>query len=117
VGNNPCKKLLLKTLFKEWQKSVSYLNVKSVDFSGLRRRTACLMSESQIEETFKKSEKVKQALFGITTEVWELKPDGKCSAKASIIIIIMIIIIWGVKYGRCVGLTTLPPSMSRLSRQ
>jgi hypothetical protein len=24
---------------------------------------------------------------------------------------------WGVKYGGCVGLTTLPPSVSRLSRQ
>jgi hypothetical protein len=23
---------------------------------------------------------------------------------------------WGVKYGRCVGLTTLPPSVSRLSK-
>jgi hypothetical protein len=25
--------------------------------------------------------------------------------------------LWGVKRGRCVGLTTLPPSLSRLSRQ
>jgi hypothetical protein len=30
---------------------------------------------------------------------------------------IKIIMFWGVKCGWCLGLTTLPPSMSRLSRQ
>jgi hypothetical protein len=36
-------------------------------FDGLRRRTACLTPEPEIEG-LKKSEKVKRALFGITTQ-------------------------------------------------
>jgi hypothetical protein len=35
------------------------------------------MSESEIEGTFKKSEKVKRELFAITTEEGELKIDEK----------------------------------------
>jgi hypothetical protein len=43
-------------------------------FDELRPRIACFTSESEIKGTFKKSEKVKRALFGITTEEGELKP-------------------------------------------
>jgi hypothetical protein len=42
-------------------------------FDGLRRRIFFLTSESEIEGTFKISEKVRGALFGITTEAGELK--------------------------------------------
>jgi hypothetical protein len=42
-------------------------------FYGLGRRIACLTSESEIERPFKKSQKVKRALFEITTEEVVLK--------------------------------------------
>jgi hypothetical protein len=38
---------------------------------------------SEIEGTFRKSQKVKRALFGNTTEEGELKIEQKLSAKAS----------------------------------
>jgi hypothetical protein len=37
-------------------------------YDGPRRRIACLMSESEIEGKFRKSEKVNQALFVMSTE-------------------------------------------------
>jgi hypothetical protein len=52
-------------------------------FDGLRRRIACLTSESEIEGKFKKAEKIKQALFGITTERRKLEIEDKLSTKAS----------------------------------
>jgi hypothetical protein len=42
-------------------------------FDGLRRRIACLTLESEMEGTFKVSEKMKRALFGITIEEGELQ--------------------------------------------
>jgi hypothetical protein len=44
---------------------------------GLRRRIFCLTSESEIQRTFKKSEKIRQALFGKATEQGELKIEEK----------------------------------------
>jgi hypothetical protein len=41
------------------------------------RRVTCLTLESGIEGTFKKSEKVKRALFEITAEEGELKIEEK----------------------------------------
>jgi hypothetical protein len=45
----------------------------STHFDWLIRRIVSLTSESEIEETFKKSEKLKRAFFGITREEGELK--------------------------------------------
>jgi hypothetical protein len=52
-------------------------------FDGLRRRIACLTSESEMEGKFKKSEKIKRALFKIITKEGELKIEEKLSTKAS----------------------------------
>jgi hypothetical protein len=46
-------------------------------FDGPRRRIICLTSESETEGTFKKSEKLKRAFFGITTEEGELEIEEK----------------------------------------
>jgi hypothetical protein len=56
-----------------------------ISFDELRRRIACLTTESEIKGTFKKSNKVKRALFGITTEEKKLKSEVKLFAKASTI--------------------------------
>jgi hypothetical protein len=80
VGNFPWNKLILKIWLKRGTKiseqpSVIKLEIPSrpTHFDGLRRRISCLTSESEIEGTFKKSENVERALFGIATEEseWE----------------------------------------------
>jgi hypothetical protein len=92
VGDFPCNKLILKMWLKRGTKvseqpSLIKLGISygPTHFAGLRRRTACLTSESEIEGTFKKSEKVKWALFGIATEEGELKIKEKWAAEASTI--------------------------------
>jgi hypothetical protein len=75
VENFPCDKLILKMRRERWTKIYERpLMIKlgtssgATHFDGLRRQIACLTSESEIERTFKKSEKVKRELFGITTD-------------------------------------------------
>jgi hypothetical protein len=46
-------------------------------FDGLRRRIVWLTSKSEIEGKFKKPEKIKRALSGITKEDGELKIEEK----------------------------------------
>jgi hypothetical protein len=82
VGNLPCN--IIKNMNQKGGKNSEQslmikLGISSgpTNFDGLRLRISCSTSESEIEGSFKKSEKVKRALFGITTEGGELKIKEK----------------------------------------
>jgi hypothetical protein len=57
------------------------ISSRSTHFSARRHRIECLTSESEIEGTFKRSEEVRRALFGITTEERKLTIECERAAK------------------------------------